>query len=67
MRPPSLYRTVYDLWYSSSEPLSGTHMKKIGALWRKSFKEITHFLQPFNRAPDLRKPVQTECQNSTPF
>ena len=42
-------------------------VKTFGALWWKSIEEIPNFLQPFHRAPDLRKPTQTECQNSTLF
>ena len=42
-------------------------MKTFGAIWRKSFKEIPEYFQPFRRAPDLRKTSQMERKNSTPF
>ena len=42
-------------------------MKTFGAIWRKSFKEIPEYFQPFRRAPDLRKTTQMERKNSTLF
>ena len=56
------YRTSRDQWTSKETPIK--HLAPSGG---KVSRKFPNFFQPFRRSPDVRKPAQTERQNSTPF